>query len=340
MVAADAIILGSPNWHGMTADLKAGHRSDRPDLGTGQAGWQSRRGIHQRLVAQSAGRSSRLLTLLHTLLAHGMLIVGLPWSKRMVKSGSYYGPTAVGGPTEDDLGQARALGRRVAHYASLAGRRPRRGRGRDRGRPLLSRAPRPRGPPLTDAMSCNWPPIGAPPALHSLASMSSSAHAEGHIGWLEHSIAGIAHSIERAVFTEELARQPGWLQRIDPRAKVLMFLIVVIAASASTSLGVLVALYVVILAVARASRLPFNFFVKRVWLGIPLFAGIVIAPSIFLAAGPRLFDLAIGPVHVGVSAVGMWSAIVFVARVGVSVSLAVLLVLTTPWADLLKSCTH
>jgi cobalt/nickel transport system permease protein len=167
--------------------------------------------------------------------------------------------------------------------------------------------------------------------------MSASARPEGHIGWLEHSIAGIAASIERAVFTEELARQPGWLQRIDPRAKVIMFLIAVIAASASTSLGVQVALYAVILAVARASRLPFDFFVKRVWLGIPLFAGVVILPSIFFAAGPRLFDLALGPVHVGVSSVGVWSALVFVARVGVSVSLAVLLVLTTPWADLLKS---
>jgi hypothetical protein len=35
----------------------------------------------------------------------------------MVKSGSYYGPTATGGPNEDDLAQGHALGRRVAHYA-------------------------------------------------------------------------------------------------------------------------------------------------------------------------------------------------------------------------------
>ena len=167
--------------------------------------------------------------------------------------------------------------------------------------------------------------------------MSGNSHAEGHIGWLEHSIAGVAASIERAVFTEELARQPGWLQRIDPRVKVLMFLITVIASSASTSLGVLIGLYAVILLVARASRLPFDVFVKRVWLGIPLFAGVVILPSIFFASGPRLFDVGFGPMHLGVSAVGVWSAVIFVARVGVSVSLAVLLVLTTPWADVLKS---
>ena len=167
--------------------------------------------------------------------------------------------------------------------------------------------------------------------------MSRKDHPEGHIGWLEHSIAGVAGSIERAVFTEELARHPGWLQRLDPRAKVAMFLIAVIAASASTSLGVLLGLYLAILIVARASRLPFDFFVKRVWLGIPLFAGIVIIPSIFFAAGPRLFDVGLGPLHVGVSATGLWSAVIFVTRVGVSVSLAVLLVLTTPWADVLKS---
>ena len=59
--------------------------------------------------------------------------------------------------------------------------------------------------------------------------MSGHAASEGHIGWLEHSVAGIAASIERAVFTEELARRSGWLQRIDPRAKVGMFVVAVIA---------------------------------------------------------------------------------------------------------------
>lgn len=167
--------------------------------------------------------------------------------------------------------------------------------------------------------------------------MSGTHAAEGHIGWLEHSVAGIAGSIERAVFTEELARQPGWLQRIDPRAKVGMFVAVIIAASASTSLGVLVLLYLATLLVARASRLPFDFFVKRVWLGIPLFAGIVVVPSLFMVPGPRLVEVALGPMHLGLSAPGVWGAVIFVVRVGVSVSLAVLLVLTTPWADLLKS---
>jgi NAD(P)H dehydrogenase (quinone) len=116
MVAADAIILGSPNWHGMTADLKqvidqTGLIWEQGKL-VGKVGAAFTSGW-----SRSGGQEFTLLTLLHSLLAHGMVIVGLPWSKRMVKSGSYYGPTATGGPNDDDLGQAHALGRRVARYA-------------------------------------------------------------------------------------------------------------------------------------------------------------------------------------------------------------------------------
>jgi cobalt/nickel transport system permease protein len=169
--------------------------------------------------------------------------------------------------------------------------------------------------------------------------MTSSGHAEaeGHVGWLEHTLAGISGSIERAVFTEEHARSAGWLQRVDPRAKLAMFLAVVLAASLSSSIVVEVALYAVVLAAAAASRVPFDFFVKRVWLGIPFFAGIVVIPAIFFVPGERLFDVPIGPVHLAPSIPGLTGAVLFVARVGVSVSLAVLLVLTTRWADLLKS---
>jgi cobalt/nickel transport system permease protein len=155
--------------------------------------------------------------------------------------------------------------------------------------------------------------------------------------WLEKTVGEVAGSIERAVFTEEHARKPGWLQLRDPRAKLVMFLALVLAAGLSSSLPVLVALYAAILVAARASRTPFDFFVKRVWLGIPLFAGVVILPSIYLGPPPYLMREPLGPVTLTVSIPAVWGALVFVARVGVSVSLAVLLVLTTPWADLLKS---
>ncbi len=160
---------------------------------------------------------------------------------------------------------------------------------------------------------------------------------EGRIGWLEQTVGGITSNIEHAVFTERHARSAGWLQRRDPRAKMIGTLVAILAASLTTSLAGLAILYALTLAAARASRVPFGFFVKRVWLGIPFFAGIVVIPAIFFVPGARVFDLAVGPAHLAPSWNGLAGAVLFVSRVGVSVSLAVLLVVTTPWSDVLKS---
>ena len=174
--------------------------------------------------------------------------------------------------------------------------------------------------------------------MTAVAGTAAGSHQrDGRIGWLEETLGGITASIERAIFTEQHARSGGWLQRRDPRIKMIGSLAAIVAASLTTSLVGLALLYGATLGAARASRVPFGFFVKRVWLGIPFFAGIVVLPAIFFVPGPRLFDLAMGPVHLAPGWNGLAGAAIFVGRVGVSVSLAVLLVVTTPWADVLKS---
>jgi len=112
----DALIVGSPNWSGITGKLKTWFDQSGDLWETGElagkvgaafaAGW-----------SPSGGLEATLLQLLHLLLAHGMIVVGLPWSERMRVSGSYYGATAVGRVTDDDRAQARELGRRVAEMA-------------------------------------------------------------------------------------------------------------------------------------------------------------------------------------------------------------------------------
>jgi len=170
-----------------------------------------------------------------------------------------------------------------------------------------------------------------------MTSVTAVRPGDGRIGWLEKTLGGITDNIEHAIFTEQHARSGGWLQRRDPRAKMVGSLVAILAASLTTSVAGLALLYLATLAAARASRVPFGFFVKRVWLGIPFFAGIVVIPAIFFVPGARVFDLAIGPAHLAPSWNGLAGAVLFVSRVGVSVSLAVLLVVTTPWADVLKS---
>jgi NAD(P)H dehydrogenase (quinone) len=112
----DALILGSPNWSGMTGKLKdwmdySGDLWESGEL-AGKLGAAFTAGY-----SRSAGTEATLLQLLHLLFAHGMLVIGLPWSERMRVSGSYYGATAHGSVREDDREQARALGRRVAETA-------------------------------------------------------------------------------------------------------------------------------------------------------------------------------------------------------------------------------
>jgi NAD(P)H dehydrogenase (quinone) len=116
LLELDALILGSPNWSGMTGKLKSWMDGTGDLWETGElegkvgacftAGW-----------SRSGGTEATLLQLMHLILSHGLLFVGLPWSERMRRSGSYYGATAHGEVTNDDREQARALGRRVAETA-------------------------------------------------------------------------------------------------------------------------------------------------------------------------------------------------------------------------------
>lgn len=116
LLDADGLLLGSPNWSGLTGSMKSwldeqgdlweeGSLSGRPGAAL-TSGW----GRH-------SGLEMTLLQLVHWMLACGMVVVGLPWSDPMRWSGSYYGATAVGGANDQDLAQARELGARLTQVA-------------------------------------------------------------------------------------------------------------------------------------------------------------------------------------------------------------------------------
>ncbi|HEY5477859.1 MAG TPA: cobalt ECF transporter T component CbiQ [Tepidiformaceae bacterium] len=156
-------------------------------------------------------------------------------------------------------------------------------------------------------------------------------------GFVEKTISGISSSIENAVFSEENARRDALLQRRDPRVKVVAFAFLVVAAGLSRDWRVLAALYCVTLAGVVAAHLDLGTFLKRVWLGIPFFSGIVVLPSIFFIGGHELFHIPLGFATLTATRAGVGAAAIFVLRVAVCVSMAILLVLTTRWSDILKS---
>ena len=154
--------------------------------------------------------------------------------------------------------------------------------------------------------------------------------------FVSRTLADVTGAMQEAVFAEEYARKRGFLQSLDPRVKVVTFLALLLAVAFARNPMVLAALYLLTLALAAASRISIRFFVKRVWLFVPIFAGVVALPAIFgfVTPGKPLLVLAPG---IAITQQGLHGAEIFVLRVATSVSVAVLLVLTTEWHRLLKA---
>ncbi|MEK6536502.1 MAG: cobalt ECF transporter T component CbiQ, partial [Actinomycetota bacterium] len=167
---------------------------------------------------------------------------------------------------------------------------------------------------------------------------------------IQKTIIGMSRAIRGSVFSEQIAGRPGLLQETDPRVKTVGLLGLLVVVSFLRNWYIILGLYGLTLALAAASRISLRFFIKRVWLFIPLFAGIIAIPSLFSIFRPgdplwTIWDfggeVTLGPWSLGaglaVTHQGLKGAVVLILRVATSVSLAVLLALTTRWADLLKA---
>jgi cobalt ECF transporter T component CbiQ len=158
--------------------------------------------------------------------------------------------------------------------------------------------------------------------------------------FVEKTLTGGAGVLRQAMFSEDVARGGGLLQRLDPRVKLLSLFALLLVTAFVRHVPVLVGMYLVTLGLAAASGLPIGFFVKRVWLFIPIFTGIVVLPATFSFITPGEVVVPLWHWHghpVGLTRQGLTSAALIVARVATSISLVVLLTLTTPWTRLLAS---
>jgi len=145
---------------------------------------------------------------------------------------------------------------------------------------------------------------------------------------IEHTLQGISETLERSLFAEEISGRQGLLQSLDPRVKLIVTLALLIGASLSRNLVVIAAIYVLALALAMLSAIPGAFFVKRVWLVLPFFTGLIILPALFITPGPPLVQL---PLGLTITRTGLVTVLFLLLRVSTSVSLTLLLILTTPW---------
>jgi len=134
-------------------------------------------------------------------------------------------------------------------------------------------------------------------------------------GFVAKTLEGGSRLLRQALFAEDVSSRDGVLQRVEPRGKVLTVLALLIATSLVRNLPTLAAMYGLTLVLAALSRLPLGFFVKRVWLFVPIFTGAVVLPATF-----------------SITTTGL-----IVLRVATSISLVVLLTHTTTWTRLLAA---
>jgi cobalt ECF transporter T component CbiQ len=156
--------------------------------------------------------------------------------------------------------------------------------------------------------------------------------------FVEKTLSGAANVMQAAMFGDDVSAQRGLLQSIDPRVKILSLLGLLIVTAFVRNIPVLVAMYVTTVVLAVVSALPVGFFIKRVWLFIPIFTGIIVVPAMFsfITPGEIILPLWHWNGHeVGITAQGLTGAGLLVMRVATSVSLVVLLTLTTPWTKVL-----
>jgi cobalt/nickel transport system permease protein len=152
--------------------------------------------------------------------------------------------------------------------------------------------------------------------------------------FLEKTLSGITQTLERSLFAEAISLQPGLFQALDPRLKILATLALLIGVSTARNLWVIGCVYLLVVCFALASAIPADFFIRRVWLAVPLFTGLIALPALFMVPGQSLLHLPFGLI---VTRTGAQSVLFLLLRVSTSLSIVLLLILTTPWNTVLAA---
>ena len=154
--------------------------------------------------------------------------------------------------------------------------------------------------------------------------------------FLERSLEELSGKTFKLLSSEPLRETKGFLQGIDPRAKVIVAFSAILAVAFIRSIPALAFLTGIALLCAVLSKIPIVPLLKRVWLAVPLFVGTLALPALLNVVNPgkELFVFWNAP-HLSVTVPGAIIAFTLVFRVGTAVTFATLLTMTTRWNDLL-----
>jgi len=122
---------------------------------------------------------------------------------------------------------------------------------------------------------------------------------------------------------------------LDPRAKLVALGALIAAAIMVETLSGLAALFLLAIALAAGSGITLARLGKQVWLGVLLFTRVIALPALVIVPGEPLLQLPV--VAWTVTLQGLRSAAFLVGRAETAATLALLLILITPWPLVLKA---
>jgi len=152
-------------------------------------------------------------------------------------------------------------------------------------------------------------------------------------GFLESTTVGFGRALTRAMLSERTARQPGLLQSLDPRVRVVGLFALVLATALAHKIAAVAALFAGALVIALLSRVSLVTLAKRVWLIVLGFTGVIAIPALFVTPGRPIAMLG----STAITEQGLRTAILLILRVETAVTFTTVLILCTPWTHLLKA---
>ena len=149
------------------------------------------------------------------------------------------------------------------------------------------------------------------------------------------SLRDLVESAESIVYVEDLSGRKGLLQSINPLAKLIAIVFMIVSSLFISSLSYLVLLCAIPLFLALLSKIPLRDFVSRT-VFIPFFAATISIPVLFFTSGHAILGANIGPLSLSITSEGLLRFLVFTVRVWFCVASLSLLILSTGFDKMLK----
>jgi cobalt/nickel transport system permease protein len=156
----------------------------------------------------------------------------------------------------------------------------------------------------------------------------------------ERILTSVVKIIKSSLTLEANTKRRGVLQRLDPRFVFLTLIALVVISVLLRNMTSVIIMIILSISLAVLSKVPLGWFLKRVWLFVPLFTTVIMLPAMtnLITPGENILTiLKFNSIDIYFTGPGVYNGIIFTLRVGAAVSFCILLVSTVEWSRLMKA---